>query len=536
MSLLGLILAVGARSLFYSTTHLPVPVATLIARFMRLQVRHFNALLLLDAAIAGAALLALLVIVVARRRPATLGPWVAAVIAVLCALNNFLFDADPFVAGVCFGTMPLLVVAVVSSRLRWFALALLAFALVLAVSTLPSAPVRVAILAWGALGAAVPTVLRRRLGERGAVLAAIALMPIATFALPTTLVFALPALRNFNPRTLVPSHYAYSFCEVPGKEALYAAVPVGNTGQLAQLRRGYVAEFDRRDFTRRAAHSFFDDRFFGGLRQLLCFDDEIQVTMNGVMLDGAYLASNTMRFRTDDPAHFDRTIYDQRFLRAGNELLGHVAAWDPLHDAIFYVSEWSSRVYRLDRRTRHLDPQVGVALPTKHPAPGVFGYYTRQSAIHRGRHALYISEWADGSRVFELDLDTLQVRRTFDTADTGSFGLAVDEGLDRLVASGLWGISVIDLASGELLARRRTGPGARTAVIDPVRDLMYVGTTFGGHIFVFDRTGARPLGRIVTGLGARAPYLTLDGRWLLGSDQTATYRWETAPIVAGLLH
>ena len=62
-----------------------------------------------------------------------------------------------------------------------------------------------------------------------------------------------------------------------------------------------------------------------------------------------------------------------------------------------------------------------------------------------------------------LDLDALAIRRTFDTRDTGSFGLAVDEQRDRLFASGLWGVNVIDLRDGRTLARLRTGPGPRAA-------------------------------------------------------------------------
>ena len=96
------------------------------------------------------------------------------------------------------------------------------------------------------------------------------------------------------------------------------------------------------------------------------------------------------------------------------------------------------------------------------------------------------------------------------------------------------GINVIDLKTGRVIARRRTGPGARQAIFDEKNDLMYVGTTFGGHIWVFDRKSLRPLGRVTTGLGGRVPYLTLDGRWLLASDQTTTYRWDAARIAAGM--
>ena len=155
-----------------------------------------------------------------------------------------------------------------------------------------------------------------------------------------------------------------------------------------------MVEYDRRDFSHRVEHRFFDDHFYGGLRVMLCFDDEIQITMNGVMLDGGYHSSNTMRFRPGDPRVFNRTIYKDGLVRTGGELLGHLGAWDPFHDAVFYVSEWTSNVYRLDRRTGYLDRYVGDVLPAKPPKAGdVFGYYTRQSALHHGRRTLYFSEW-----------------------------------------------------------------------------------------------------------------------------------------------
>jgi hypothetical protein len=58
-------------------------------------------------------------------------------------------------------------------------------------------------------------------------------------------------------------------------------------------------------------------------------------------------------------------------------------------------------------------------------------------------------------------------------------------------------------------------------------DLLYVGTKFGGNVWVFDRTTLEPLGRLPTGVGGRRPYISRDGRFLYVTDQHYTYRYET---------
>ena len=154
--------------------------------------------------------------------------------------------------------------------------------------------------------------------------------------------------------------------------------------------------------------------------------------------------------------------------------------------------------------------------------------------MHPTRRTLYLTEWIDGSRIFEMNMDTLQLVRVFDTRDTGSFGGIVDEELDRIIVSGLWGINAIDLATGRTLVRRRLGPGVRSAVIDPHHDLVFMATTFGGHIWVLDRATLDVLGRVTTGLGGRQVYVTLDGRHLLASDQLRVYRFDVDAIARRL--
>lgn len=55
-------------------------------------------------------------------------------------------------------------------------------------------------------------------------------------------------------------------------------------------------------------------------------------------------------------------------------------------------------------------------------------------------------------------------------------------------------------------------------------------TTYGGHMWVFDRDSLEPLGRVTTGVGGRPAYLTLDGRSLFASAGSKTYRWDAEDL------
>jgi hypothetical protein len=61
--------------------------------------------------------------------------------------------------------------------------------------------------------------------------------------------------------------------------------------------------------------------------------------------------------------------------------------------------------------------------------------------------------------------------------------------------------------------------------------LIFLGTTFGGYIWVLDRSTLDVLGRISTGLGGRSPYVSDDGQHFFASDQNHTFRIDTAAIV-----
>ena len=71
-------------------------------------------------------------------------------------------------------------------------------------------------------------------------------------------------------------------------------------------------------------------------------------------------------------------------------------------------------------------------------------------------------------------------------------------------------LAVVDLKTGKTLVRQRTHFGPRRPVIDRTHNLVYVTTTFGPSIWVFDRNSFEPLGRLPIGIGARNAHLTAD--------------------------
>ena len=67
-------------------------------------------------------------------------------------------------------------------------------------------------------------------------------------------------------------------------------------------------------------------------------------------------------------------------------------------------------------------------------------------------------------------------------------------------------------------------------MIDTRRDLVYVTTTFGPTIHVFDRRTLRPLGWIPVGVGARNALLTADGELYVASDAERHFYWDAAAL------
>ena len=334
--------------------------------------------------------------------------------------------------------------------------------------------------------------------------------------------------------------YAYSFCELPDRSRVLAAVPLcsANLG-LEQCMSGHVSEYDAQTGRRVARDAPFSTAFYGRALHLLCLEDRVQLGMAQTVIGGRFQREAVIELsrRPDAPA--------PRELFGG--AVGHRMVYDPARDAVFYVSEWSGAVYRWDRARDEIRKDIGRALSdtvtgevsadaqARHLTAKLItslplSLQTEIAAVHAGRGSVFFVEWLSGSRVFELDDTTLKLRRVFSLHDGANHSLAVDEERDRLIVSGLWGVEVVDLGRGTVIARRRLGTGPRVPVIDRAHDLVYVPTTYGGGVWVLDRDTYQCLGRIDVGNGGRNALLSADGRFLYASSARAHYRWDTTDL------
>jgi hypothetical protein len=541
-------LLLGSRALYYSVTSLPWLLEGMVELLIRGRLASFAVTGLPLIVLEIPALLVLLVLFAWRRRwflertPAgRLGfrPWVVGLAGPLLALNDFFFDADPYMAKLCALSVPLLALWLIprgASRVRRFvALAGTTVLLVLWSWWAPSPACAWAVAVWALCLAVAATLGRTTLQPAHAVWLAVLLVPVATFGVPIVLAGAIRDPLWTKARLLESEGFAYGFCEFPEHHQIFLTVPVCQTGQIVQCMAAYVAEYDSRDFSHRTVHRFFDASFRGGLRELLCIDDVVQVTMSRTQFGDKLPLTNVMEFRRDDPRQFRRTIFPVDVLQGGDGFPGYRGAYDAERDAVIYVSEWTNRMFRLDRRTGVLDLHAGDHLPSKPFEPlRNYGLTTGSEAVDPGRDSVFVAQWADGAEIWELGLSDLRIRASYSTHDTGSFGVAVDQEYGRLILSGLWGVNVLDLQTGRVHARKRLGPGVRIAQIDSHHGLIYLGTTFGSHVWVLDRATLETVGRITTGLGARIPHVTADGRFLLTSNQHSTYLHETEDVLREL--
>lgn len=474
----------------------------------------------LAASLVVAALLAPSTVLARTARPWRLRPWAHATAWLGLACNHYVFDINPYLAW----ALVMALAAVVldgaepgASRRRAVLAASAAAGIAgLGVGAQTALEVAAALVYAGV----VALVVFRGVGWFGArerrlilIAAGIAAQLAASF-----LPLALPR----HGGAWLGDGLAYSFCEAPGRSALFAAVPEAPTMREWSVWQGHggnghVAEYDLDDLRLRAQHRFFSDNFHGRLEFLMCLDDSVQVGMTNVFLDGRREPDHVMSFALDDPARFERDL-----LGGG---AGHGIAYDAARDTLYYVSERTPVLVRVDRTS---GSRRDLRLRDRPFGALVVG----PTSIDRSRDALYVSEWFQGRSVFEVDLATLTVRRTFSHRNGGAHGVTVDEEMDRLYAVGLWGMEVFDLRTGALIARKRLGMLGRAPAIDSARGLLYVPTTVEGKIRVFDRRSLEPRGAIPIGYGPRLPYFSATQDRLFSSSSLAHYSWSGAELAA----
>ena len=209
----------------------------------------------------------------------------------------------------------------------------------------------------------------------------------------------------------------------------------------------------------------------------------------------------------------------------------------PSARAAYYASEWSNALLRVDARRGGVRRDFArAALPADQDHWFFFGFrrfpgslaLAPRPAADRG--SLYAGHWLTGSTVYELSLADGALLRRFEAGNGAISGLDYDPGTRRVWVAGLFGVEVFDADSDRVLARMRTGLGARRPVVDARAGLVYVPTTIEGRLHVFDRRTLAPRGVVAIGYGVRNPHVEA-GRLYVGSAR-AFRAWPSAALRA----
>jgi len=334
----------------------------------------------------------------------------------------------------------------------------------------------------------------------------------------------------------LPSHFgreliddmAYSFCETPEGDRLYAALTRCQTlpdyfTQRSDCLRGAVAEFELPSFELVAEHQYFDERWYGRYEQLVCLPGSVLVGLNGMVIDGKEARDGTIEFERRDPRAVRRNV--------PGPSRGHRVAYDPKYENIYYVTEWGRGIMREHRPTGRLEEiKSWASEPLLFREFSPDSYELGPDALYGKRDSLFVAEWLFGRRIIELSRSTADVMAMYPHNNGGSLGVTIDEENDRMFVVGMWGISAWDLREGRVVWRHRLGLMSRFPLIDEARGLIYVPSTVAGRIQVFDRTTLAALGNIPIGFGVRLAYLSPDGERLYASSSRAAYWWPAEEV------
>lgn len=350
-------------------------------------------------------------------------------------------------------------------------------------------------------------------------LTAICLFQLLSAYLP---VLIPPGAAKFSP------HLALSFCEARERREIFAAHPQCPLAMFShQCKDAFIGVYDMKTLEHKRDLHLFDAKYYGRPEQLICHQNYLFVSMNEVRQNGVKLGPNTML--VDLAGEKVRTWKNFAGPNIGNSML-----YDPMHDALFLTGEFDSDIFRWDFKTQAMNKEIGRPFsnpwywpPMKRLNTGSF--ISHHDGYSKKHNTAYFSEWLNGRFVHEVDLSTLKPRRRFAVNGGAALGVTVDDDEGKLWISHLWGVSVFDLVSGNLLSKRRIGFSNRPAVIDYENDLVFMGSTTEGRIHVFDRKTNEHLETIALGIGSRYLMISAETRRLLASAASGSYHFDLSP-------
>ena len=529
----GLLICVGSRFLHYVPFALPRPLEALLSVILHFEIWGLLLLAFLVLPVAVLLVIGVLLLLPLRRRWClsfqegrwATRPWLHSLLWTLLLIYNVGLDADPRMSVLFATSLPALFPGLWawlggSSRWRgWLAgAALWAGFLATWLVTTPEPVERAVILIWAAFVVPLAAFSNRRTFASDRVFVALSFGIVIHFLLS-----ALPLDHPHHGGTQIGSKdYSYTFCEPPEANKLFVAVPCD--GYRNGCEEGYIAEHDTRDLSKSVEHHFFSERFRGRLIHLLCLEDTVQVGVSRSHIDGGGERENVLEFQVEDPSRFRVSLYDTS---GGSRM-----AYDERQDAIFYTSEWSSRIFRLDRQTGKITDKVSDSIYGKDRRP--FGsHIVTNGSLHEGRNSIFFIQWLSGSKIYEVDRSTLELIQVYDPHHGGSHGIVVDDELNRIWVTGIWGVDVLEVGTGRMLWRTRLGLGPRIPVLDRLHDIVYVPNT-SGRLWALDRRKLEVVGSLLVGGGSRDPYVSRDGSRLFAGAHRGYFYWDTEKLAREL--
>jgi hypothetical protein len=513
---------VAARELHYLRRDWPLPVARTFDALMH---AGLHSIIVASLTLPAQALVGLLLAAGTAVRPPWFlewrdqrwqsRPWLHSTVWSGLALNNYLLDLNPWVARASLASAILLLLR---SRHRLWSLGLggLFFAAWVVLS--PTVTDALAVAVW----AAAFLILVRgaaRVGARDRLWIGVSASVVCQVGAA-----ALPLVVPLHGGIRIADGMAYGFCERAADGRLFAVVP-GSSGGSDAFLTGRLDEISTDRLSAVRQRLLFDRTFRGRAIALLCLPDALQVAMAETQIGTSRQRENVMELSADGARVVDRSLF-------GGDM-GQTLFWDRERDAVFYASEWSNRIFRRDRRTGSVDREVGRAYIPQDEQHWFFvgrrdpGSLALTSVADYRRGTFVAAHWTTGSTAYEIDLETLQLRRRIETHHGATSNVSMDEAYHRAFLSSPWGLDVFDLETGRPLARLRTGLGCRTAVVDAANDLVYVPTTVEGRIRVLGRASLRPLGTLDVGYGPRNAFVSDEAAALLATNERAYFYWRS---------
>jgi len=324
----------------------------------------------------------------------------------------------------------------------------------------------------------------------------------------------LPAAIQLHDGRKLGDGMAYSFCEDEASHRLFAVVPHCTPNETELCRaNSTIDELDARTLKLRAHHRFFSKSYAGRLEQLVCLPGLVQVGMDYTVFEGQPLVQNLLEFPPDRPEDFRPN--------ALGDASGDGIAHDRRRNAVFYRSD-EDLIIRRDLGSGEI--RRDIVRNTKGIAPVADILFDNQ------RDTLFVLRHY-GS-VEELSATTFETLASYPILSAWEFTL--DQELRRLYVVGSWGLEVVDLRSRRVIQRARVAFGGRRPAIDGDNDLVYVPSTAGGRLHVFERRRFQRVGTIPLGIGVRYPYVSKEHRYLLATGDAAYYAWDTDELAARL--